>query len=188
MLNRRLSDYLFYGTLTIIALFIILLRIAVVGGQRDRIAQLDRENIQLQAQIDNLNELVQDNKYIQTSHLYDLYDTVPNVFSEELLRYKTAAMLEQLGIDESENFNRVIDVVTDVQVGDSALASVAKDYTIVQVNISFTTDDINLVTQIIDHLYNSEQLFIIDSVDYTETNGEFSQEMTISFLAIYDVD
>ena len=56
MLNRRLSDYLFYGTLAIIALFIILLRIAVVGGQRDRIDQLDRENIQLQAEIDELNE------------------------------------------------------------------------------------------------------------------------------------
>ena len=188
MLNRRLSDYLFYGTLAIIGFLIILLRIAVVGGQQDRIDQLNRQNIQLQAEIDELNELVQENKYIQTSHLYDLYDTIPNVFSEELLRYKTAAMLEQLGIDESEDFNRTIDVVTEVNIGDSALASVAKNYSIVRVDISFTTDDISYITAIIDHLYNSEQLFIIDSVDYTETNGEFSQEMSVSFLAIYDTN
>lgn len=180
MLNRRLSDYLFYGTLAIIALVIILLRVAVVGTQLDRINDLDQDNIQLQRRIDALNELVQENKDIQTDHLYELYDTIPNVFSAEGLTYKTVAMLEQLDIDDSEDFNRSVNVDTEVNVGQSALATVAKDYYIVEVEVSFTTDDITLVTDFIDLLNNSTQLFILDNVIYTDTSGDYSQEMTIS--------
>lgn len=188
MLNRRLSDYIFYGILAIITALIILLRVVTVGGQRDSIASLEAENNQLAAEIDALNELVQDNKEIQTSHLFELYDTIPNVFSGESLTYKTVAMLEQLGIDESQDYNRTVLVESNFNVGSSSLSTVAKDYKIVQVDVSFTTDDITLVTDFIDMLYQSEQLFILDKVNYTETNGEFSQEMNISFFAIYDVD
>lgn len=188
MLNRRLTDYIFYGILAVITLAIVLLRIAVVGGQSDRIAELKAQNNQLAIDIEQLNELVQDNKSVQTSHLYDLYDTVPNVFSSVSLTYKTVAMLEQLGIDESQDYNRSVIINQNFGAGDSSLSQVAQGYKIVQVDVSFTTDDITLVTDFIDMLYQSEQLFIIDSVNYTETNGEFSQEMNISFLAVYDVD
>lgn len=188
MLNRRLSDYIFFGSLALIALVIVLIRIAVVGSQTDRIDQLDRENIRIQREIDALNTLVQENKGIQTGHLYELYDIIPNDFSSELLEFKTIAMLEQLGIDESDDFERAVTVDTDVSLGSSDLATVTADYYVVRVDVTFITDDITYVSDFIDMLYQSEQLFILDSVNYTETRGAFFQEMTISFYAIYDVE
>ena len=96
MRNRKLSEYIFYGILVVITLIVYLLRVSIVGGQRELIDQTDHENIALQAQIDELNELVQSYKDYQTSHLYDLYDIIPNDFSAELLTYKTVWMLTKI--------------------------------------------------------------------------------------------
>jgi hypothetical protein len=188
MLNRRLSDYIFFGSLALIALVIVLIRLAVVGAQTERIEQLDRDNIRIQREIDQLNTLVQENKDIQTGHLYELYDIIPNDFSAQLLEFKTIAMLEQLGIDESNEFERAVTVDTDVSLGSSDLAAVTAGYYVVRVDVTFITDDITYVIDFLDMLQESEQLFLLDSVEYTETRGAFFQEMQISFYAIYDID
>jgi len=188
MRNRKLSEYIFYGILVVITLIVYLLRVSIVGGQRELIDQTDHENIALQAQIDELNELVQSYKDYQTSHLYDLYDIIPNDFSAELLTYKTVWMLESIGINESENYNRSVTVKNNFNPTLSSLADVYGDYTIVRVDVSFTTDDVTQVEDFIDILYQSEQLFILEAVDYTDTKGEYLKQMNISFLAIYDLN
>ena len=188
MRNRKLSEYIFYGILVVITLIVYLLRVSIVGGQRELIDQTDHENIALQAQIDELNELVQSYKDYQTSHLYDLYDIIPNDFSAELLTYKTVWMLESIGINESENYNRSVTVKNYFNPTLSSLADVYGDYTIVRVDVSFTTDDVTQVEDFIDILYQSEQLFILEAVDYTDTKGEYLKQMNISFLAIYDLN
>lgn len=187
MLNRRFSNYIFYGSLILIGSLIILLRVLIVGGLDQKIETYDKENIALQRQIDQLEVLVQENRGIQTSHLYELYDIIPNVYSEELLTYKTVAMLEQLGIDESDDYNRTVYVNQTIQFNtESEFYQLSLDYKIVRVEVSFTTDDIDLVKTLIDTLYTSKQLFIIEAVRYDNSSNLFNSEMQISFLAIYD--
>lgn len=188
MLNRRLSNYIYYGSLALIALFVILLRVLIVGNQQDKIYDLEQDNIVLQDQIDELNEIVQENRDVQTSHLYELFDIVPNVYSSTSLTFTTVAMLEELGIDESDEFNRTVYVAPLEAVNNAELAALASKYQAVRVEVSFTTDDIAFVTDFIDMVQQHEQLFIVDDVSYTDTKGEYSIEMRIAFLAFYDVD
>ena len=189
MLNRRFSEYLFYGILLVIGGILVALRVLIVGSLETKIEEYNNNNISLQLQIDSLEALVQDNKNIQTSHLYELYDIIPNVYSEEILIYKTVAMLEQLGVDESNDYNRTVYVNQQVSFSDSGdFYELSQDYHIVRVEISFTTDDLDIVRTFIDTLFTSEQLFIIESVSYDNTTNTYSSEMQISFLAIYDVE
>ncbi len=97
-------------------------------------------------------------------------------------------MLESIGINESENYNRSVTVKNYFNPTLSSLADVYGDYTIVRVDVSFTTDDVTQVEDFIDILYQSEQLFILEAVDYTDTKGEYLKQMNISFLAIYDLN
>ncbi len=188
MRNRKLSEYLFYGVLIAITLIVYLLRVSIVGNQQELIKQTDRDNVALQTQIDELNELVQSYKNYQTSHLYDLYDIIPNDFSAELLTYKTVAMLESIGVNEGEEFNRSVTVKNNFTPESSSIADIFGSYTVIRVDVSFTTDDVTQVEDFIDALYQSEQLFILETVDYTDTKGEYFKKMNISFLAIYDLN
>jgi len=70
---------------------------------------------------------------------------------------------------------------------DSVLADIVGEYYIVRVEVQFSTSEIALVSDFIDAVYNSEQLFIIDEVQYTETDGTYISPITVSFLAIYDL-
>ncbi|QMS85923.1 hypothetical protein [Candidatus Xianfuyuplasma coldseepsis] len=189
MLNRRLSDYIFYGSLAAILIGVLLLRVLIVGTMNTNIENLRRDNANLALQIDALEILVQENKNVQTSHLYELYDIIPNVYSEIGLKYKTASMLEELGVNKSDEFGRSINVSTTVNLGNvPTFQDYEEEYLFVQVEVQFQTDDTTIVTDFIDKLYNSEQLFIVNQVDYTDTTGEYSMEMRITFLAVYDVE
>jgi hypothetical protein len=187
MRNRKLAEYLFYGILFTITVVVYGARVVLVGGQQQEIDKMENDNISLQTEIDILNDTVQEYQSYQTSHLYELYDVIPNDFSAELLTYKTVAMLESLGINESDTYNRTVTVYPNYDSSASVLSEVAEGYYIVKVEVSFTTDDINDVVNFIDMLYQSEQLFILDSLDYTDTGGDYQREMNISFLAIYDL-
>jgi hypothetical protein len=189
MLNRRLSEYLFYGSLALIALVIFIIRTVVVGSLDTRIEETDRENISLRAQIETLEETVQDNKNIQTSSLYELYDIIPNVYSGTELTYKTVALLESLGINESNDIQRTVFVDHNITFNeDSMFRDISREYKIVEVQVYFTTQDADIVTQFIDALYANEQLFIVRNLDYNVPDNDDFISVSINFLAIYDVE
>ena len=189
MLNRRLSDYIFYGGLVLIVILVILLRILIIGTLNSQISSIEANNFELQKQIDVLEQVVQDNKEVQTSHLYELYDIIPNVYSGMELTYKTVSILENLGINESDDIQRIVFVNQDkVLINESLFLEISENYYIVEVQVSFTTMDADVVTDFIDALYNSDQLFIINDLDYTVPDGENFVQVAISFLAIYDIE
>lgn len=188
MLNRRYNNVIFYGGIAVIALAIVLIRVIVVGGQRSSIEQLDMENESYQLEIDELSLVVQDNKNSQTGQLYELYYKVPNIYSEETLEYKTVAMLEELGISDTQDFNRKINIYNEVDINiNGSLGIATSGYKVVQVEVKFTTNDITYVTDFIDLLLENGQLFILDTVKYTDSIEDVGVEMTVSFFAVYDV-
>lgn len=187
MLNRRLSEYIFYGSLALIAFVVVGIRLVVLGNLNEQIDELDRQNISLERRITILEETVQENREVQTSHLYELYDIIPNVYSGTLLTYKTVAMLETVGIDESDDTQREVlinqEPLLDMQ---SEFYATLSGYFMVEVEVRFTTTDPTAITDFIDMLFNSDQLFIISSVDYTIPTSEDFVEMEIKFIALYD--
>lgn len=189
MLNRRLSDYLFYGTLAAIALVIFLIRSIVIGSMNNEIDTLQTENINLQREIDALSELVQDNRNIQTSHLFELYNTVPNVYSAQSLTYKTVAMLEELGINEEDDLQRTIFIDDTVSfASNQQFQSTLQEYFVVEVQVSFTTTDPDVINELIELVYASDQLFIINDVEYTVPTTDNFVSMYFSFFAVYDLE
>ncbi len=189
MLNRKLNNYIFYGVFVLILIIVFGLRVLLVGSLQDKINALDYDNIRLQSQIDALEEIVQENKDVQTSHLYELYDTVPNSFSATALTYETVSILESVGVTEANDMQRTVYINDTIEFpGESDFFEIAQDYTFVEIQVSFTTLDSDIVKDFIDELYTSNQLFIINNLEYATSDESNYVIVTISFYAVYNLD
>ncbi len=187
MLNRKISNYLFYLIFIGIVAIIYLLRSVMLGGLEDRIATLDANNIILQAQIDSLEDTVQTNKDIQESHLYELYNQVPQKYSSTELTYLIISKLEVIGIDEGIGFYRQITLNPEVTFdGNSTLSEISSEFDVVEVGITFETNDILLISDLIDLLNASEQVFFVNYVDFYIPDSETYVGVTINFLSFYE--
>lgn len=189
MLNRRLSEYLFYGSLALITIVVLLINFFLMGNMNDSIDEVNRENIALQAQIDELTEIVQDNKNAQTSYIYELYNQVPGVYSGTELTYEAIAIMENRGITESSLYARKVFVKEDVRFSESSIFyELSQKYKFVEVELFFTTQDAQLVKDLLDDLYNSNQIFIVNEITYRVPDGEDYLGITINLLTMYDVE
>jgi len=168
---------------------ILLIRSVTLGVKLQDISDLERNNISLQKRIDLLEQTVQENKDVQTNDLYELYDIIPNIYSGPELENKTYAILESLGVNESDDMQRTVYVNEYVNLdGQTDFADLVDDYYVVEVRVSFTTVDVDVLANFIDELYNAEQLFIISDLNYTVPIDENFVEVQVHFYAIYDVD
>jgi hypothetical protein len=189
MLSRKLSNYLFYGSLIAIIAVVLLIRSVTLGGINEKIELLKTSNITLQQQNDALEAQVEEYKDIQINHLYELYGKVPNYYSQTDLTYYTIAQLESIGITEAVDFQRSVYVDTEITFGDeSVFGLLSRDFKIVQVQVYFTTLDADKIEEFIDLLYNSEQVFILDSIEYTTPDGVNYIGVTVNFLAFYEIE
>ncbi|MEC9484390.1 MAG: hypothetical protein UMR38_00770 [Candidatus Izemoplasma sp.] len=189
MLNRKATNYIFYGILVLIVGLVFLVRSIVLGNINEINSNIHNENIRLQNEIEELELLISEYRDVQTADLYNLYNIVPNVFTSEGLTYKTVAMLEELGVDESNDMQRTVYVNQDVSFpSETSLAEINENYHVVQVEVFFTTQDESIVNGFIDALYNSDQLFIIRNLEYETPQGSNYVAVTVDFLAIYALD
>lgn len=188
MLNRRLSEYLFYGSLALITIIVLLINFLLMGNINDELDTVNKKNINLQAQIDELTDIVQDNKNAQTSYIYELYDQVPGVFNGTELTYETIAILELLGITDDNNFGRLVFVNENINFGsESIFYDLSQDYKFVEVEVFFTTQQASLVEDFLDAMYESNQIFIVNEITYRVPDGEDYLGITINLLAMYDI-
>ena len=189
MLNRKLSDYLFYGVLVIIVGLVLLVRSVVLGDLESKITVLEDSNIALQQENDALEALVEEYKNVQVDHLYELYGEVPNHYSQTELTYYTIALLESIGIDETVDFQRAVYVDTDVSFSaESIFKEMEESFEVVEVQVYFTTLDTSVIEDFVDLLYNSEQIFILSRIEYTTPDGVNYIGVTINFLAFYTIE
>ena len=187
MLNRKISNYLFYFFLVAIVLTVFAVRTVTIGGINDKIDTLETSNIILQAQIGAIEELVEDNKDIQISHLYELYNQVPNIFSRDSLIAYTDAQLELVEVTQAGDMQRNVELNEGVTFpGESAFSLLQLDFKVVEVKVSFSTDDEQVIQDFIELLFNSDQIFIINHIEYFTPDGEDYIHVSIDFLAFYD--
>ena len=189
MLNRKISNYMFYAILVVIVASVLLIRSITLGNINDKIDQLKAANIILQMTNDNLEKTVEENKDIQINHLFELYGKVPNQFSQTELTYFTIAQLEAIGINESVDYQRSVYVDGELTFqADSTFGKLQEDFKIVEVQVYFTTLDTDVIEEFIDLLYNSEQVFIVNSIEYTSPDGFNYIGVTLNFLAFYELE
>jgi hypothetical protein len=188
MLNRKATNYIFYGILVGIVGVVFLVRFFALGSINGKIDEVHSENVQLQSQIETLEILVAENRDVQTEDIYLLYDLVPNVYTSEALTYKVVSMLEVLGISESDDYQRTIYINDNPSFpGGSELEQINSQYKVVQVEVYFTSNLGGTINQFLDDLYNDEQLFIVRNLNFDVGLGGEYTGVSINFLAIYDV-
>ncbi len=189
MLNRKVSNYLYYGILILIVGTVLLIRSITLGNINAKITQLEESNISLQKTNDDLEKSVEEYKDIQINHLYELYGQVPNYYSQTELTHYTFAMLEVIGINESVDFQREVDPDSEVTFTDgTTFKQLQEDFKIVEVQVYFTTMDDSVIEEFIDLLFNSEQVFIVSSIEYYSPDGINYIGVKINFLAFYKLE
>lgn len=190
MLNRKLSNYIYYGVVASVIVVIFIIRILSVGAINNRIDELKKENVKLSAQIETLNDEVQTYYNYQSDYIYNLYKEVPSVYSEQTLEFKITSKLERLGITENPDFRRTFPTPTkDVNISNVILKDFKNDYDFVEIQVSFVTEDPDHVTDFIDLMYEDEQLFILNRVAYSvpQEEGDYIT-VTLSYFAVYVKD
>jgi hypothetical protein len=190
MLNRKLSNYIYYGVVASVIVVIFIIRILSVGAINNRIDELKKENVILSAQIETLNDEVQTYYNYQSDYIYNLYKEVPSVYSEQTLEFKITSKLERLGITEHPDFRRTFPTPSkDVNISNVILKDFKNDYDFVEIQVSFVTEDPDLVTDFIDLMYDDEQLFILNRVAYSvpQEEGDYIT-VTLSYYAVYVKD
>ena len=189
MLNRRTSNYIFYGTLFLILVVVLLVRVTVINSLDGAIDDVYTSNAAIQEEIDALREMVQDNKDIQIDHIYTLYEKVPSYYDRNELYNFTIAQLELAGVTNEPDILRDVDPDPNptFPVG-SDFADVQKDFKVVEVEVYFNTHDVTDVDRFIDNLYQAEQVFIVNSIEYYSPIETEYIGVSIKFLAFYTLE
>ena len=190
MLSRKTSDILFYGIIVGIIGIIFLIRFMLLSNLDNRISQVENQNQILQMQITNVRTIVEDNKNQQLNNIYQMYEQIPAEYSRDSLNFYVLAKLEQVGVSEDLIMTRKVSINENKTFeSTSDFREINTYFKIVEVNVTFSTTDINNIIDFIDEIYESEQLFIIDSLEYSAPADEFSSiPVTISFLAFYELE
>ena len=187
MLNRKISNYIFYFIIIGIIAIIFLIRSVMLGNLEEKITSLDNNNIALQTQINNLKDIVQTNKDVQEDHLYELFNQVPQTYSSTELTYLAISKLELAGIDESSEYSRVITLNPSITFsGDTILGEIQNEFDIVEVQVEFDIIDMSIVSNLIDLLNESDQVFFVNYVDFNTPEDQSFVNVTIHFLSFFE--
>ena len=191
MLSRKTSNALFYGTLIIILAVVLLIRFVTLGTLNAKIDDVTNSNRNLQTQIEELEELVQENKDTQTDHLYELYRSVPPIYDEVDLENYTYAQLDLVGISDEEITLRDADAYDDITFPVSSIfTELQSTFKVVEVQVYFNVapEEIIKVDLFIDKLYESGQVFIVSSIEYETSEDASLIGIAVNFLAFYELE
>ena len=187
MLNRKVSNYLLYLILVGIIGLTFFVRTLTIGSVDDKILELERENLILQTQISRIEEIIEDNNDVKVDDLYELYIQVPQSLSITQLTYYMTAQLELAGISEEGDLQRSVIVNQDVSLSnDTEFGSLQEEFKAVQIQVFFSTLDETVIEEFIDLLYNANQIFIIQSINYATAVGDNYIGVNIEFLTFYE--
>lgn len=196
MLNRKASNLIFYGSLLGITVIVVIIRFAMLGALDSKIEAVEADSRYTQFLIDQVDEVVSENRGIQQDHLYELYNKVPEMFKDDILVNYVEAKLELVGVTAATIVDRDVDLETDPTFpSDSVFRDIQDDYQIVEVIVTFNTQDDPLTEDVneaseqiedfIDAIHESEQVFIISYVKFNDPDGGTNILVEINFLTFY---
>ena len=158
----------------------------MLGNMQAKIDELDSENARIQAQIIQLEQTVEENKDSDVAYLYELSDSISPNYSDTQLLYNTIALCELAGIGEDIDTQRTIDFNKDVTIsGPSELQTFASAYNVVEVQVQFTTQDLSLISDFLNVIYDANQLYILNTIDYNFPEGNEFIAVNITYFTFY---
>ncbi len=93
----------------------------------------------------------------------------------------------EIGIDDSEEYNASITMASNLTTsGIEEYAELSKNYKIVLIDISFNTYSIDTIEELIVNLHNSDQVFMINTLEYSEPDGENLVAVSITMFSYYE--
>jgi hypothetical protein len=186
MLNRKLTNYLFYIIVLAVLAVIYLVRMIMLGDMQGKIDELDADNARLQNQIIQLEQTVEENKDADVAYLYELSSSISANFSDTQLLYNTIALCELAGIGEDIDTQRTIDFAKNVTIsGPSELKAFASNYSVVEVRVQFTTQDLSLIEDFINVIYDANQLYLLNTIEYDFPEGNEFVAVNITYFVFY---
>jgi hypothetical protein len=158
----------------------------MLGNVQGKIDDLDSENARLQTQIIQLEQTVEENRYVDQAFLYELYREVPSVYNETQLVYNVNALLELAGITLNPEVLRTIEIDDEVTVPSaSPIASIANQYKVVEITIFFTESDLSKIQDFIDVLAESNQFYLLNELYYSYPINDERVPIQISYYTFY---
>lgn len=203
MLSRKTSNMIFYVSIAAILALILVIRFLSIGTLNGQITSLTNQNRSLRTQIEQLEQEVQDNKDIASNHLYELYDQVPETYNYSVLSKYTQAQMELVGILREDGVEPVIDITDDPDdvtfPVDSVFTELQQQFRIVKVQVSFNvkiedvpaeeeSQQLQVVDDFIEQLYGSEQVFIVNFIQYQTPDDDDFVQVQVNFLAFYKLE
>jgi hypothetical protein len=185
MLNKKTSDILMIMLIIIVTGILFFIRFILIDQMDSRIENTERNNIQLQTQISNIEGLVEENRNEQLPSLIEMYQNVPLNFNREQLSLYIQAQLELSSISQTNLVQFNIGSAPTVFPQGSALRTLSEEVDIYTIVVSFRTDDLENVHTFLDHIVDSEQYFIIQSIEYDLSVSETEIPVTIALAAPY---
>jgi Tfp pilus assembly protein PilN len=186
MLNKRSSDILFILLLVIVVVGVFGFRFLILSQMDSRIESTERNNQQLQAQINSIERLVSENRNEQLPSMIEMHQIVPAKYDRDQLLLYIQAQLELSGIPNNAQTQRNVIIgnnPTTFPQG-TPLRELSNDVDLYTVLITFRADDLTELQLFIDNLFNSNQTFLIQSVEYDLTStGQIP--VTIAIAAVY---
>lgn len=189
MLNRKFNDYIFIGVLLIIAVVVFGIRSVVLGGVKTDIAKYERSNITLNKQINRLEQVVEEKKDVQKDTLFELYHSVPSYYSYDELYFNILSQLYLENITDSTDFNSNVSIEESVFARDvPGYSDLDADFKIVEITVSFNILQAETIENFIERLYNSDQVYIINEVEYSPPQEGELTTASVKFFTFYNID
>jgi len=203
VLNRKTSNYIFYGTLVLILISVFLIRSFALSTLNSNITSVTNSNRNLQSQIDGLKDVVQENKDTETDYVFELYRSVPATYDQTRLENYTISQLELIGITEENVLARSV-TPSEENISfpeGSIFAPLLEDFKVVEVSVYYNTplpasgenDDLSTeeliekyINPFIDSLHDAEQMFIVNNIEYYSPVDSNFIGVTINFLTFYE--
>lgn len=191
MLNRKLSDYIFIGIMLGILLFVLGIRTVALGAINNNILELEGSNITLSKRITKLETKVELYKDVQSDRLFNLYHNVPSYYSYNELYFNVLTQMYLVGINDTPEFNSKVTI--EEEVGDVRIPgydTINSGFKVVEVQLSFNVLSVSTVEDLLDNLYNSEQVFIVNAITFNIPDEILEDYVTVqlSFYTFYDIE
>lgn len=165
-------------------------RLFVLSNIDEQIEEAENEILELQNIISADLDLVEEYRYENIPSESQLTAQIPTNFSSDILLYQVEAHMHLSGIKHEEGRQITVGYNENVSFGDenSRFHDLSQSYFTNIVIINFLATDEDEIRALIDGMYEANQLFLLQSIRYEETDSEdhdYNLSVRLQFVTFY---
>ena len=189
MLSKRLNDFVLIGIMLIVVGLIFLGRVFVLGNIDADIEDVENDILNLENEISVNQDLVEEYRYENVPSESQLTAQIPREFSSELLIYQVEAQMHLSGIALEDDRNLTIVYFDDQSFPEeSRFRELSQTFFTTRVQVRFLANDEDEITDLIDRMYEANQLFLVQGIRYEKIESDehsYNLDVNLNFLTFY---